>query len=55
MCPLCKVTYDDELPFVLCCEEYLHRIQYLHRRFCTQPNLSKLSVLLASTEKFNEP
>lgn len=52
ICPLRKVTEEDEIHFVLCCEAYLHlRVRYLHIRFYTLPNLSKLSVLLAPTDQ----
>lgn len=51
-CPFCQHVDESEVHFVLVCPKYQDiRDDYLPRKFYANPNLHRLSILLASTNK----
>ena len=49
-CPLCNESIEDEVHFVLCCPAFDHiRQKYIPAKYTNQPNLFRLSLLLASS------
>ena len=50
LCPLCKLSEDNEIHFVLCCPVLEGiREQFIRPKYYRQPSLFKLSLLMSST------
>ena len=48
-CPFCKTLEENELHFVLYCPMYnTLRERYIPQKFCRNPTMQKLSLLLSS-------
>ena len=49
LCPLCKMSREDEVHFVLCCTFYENiRRELIVGKYVRNPNLFKLNILMAS-------
>ena len=52
ICPLCKVTTENEIHFLLCCPSlFFLREKLIPEKFYRNPNLFRMNLLLASNNK----